>query len=132
MGSLHVQLRNSGTSSQIETLSLIEELTLEMSKAKASVSCIIPSIGVLKILFRSEHSRSVAGRNNFSRLKGPNVWGWQHCWVLDARIMPLEKRTHFKPKQWLKEEKAIASESEQQVTTGDQGSGREKRNLRSC
>lgn len=41
-------------SNLIETLGPIEEVTLEMSKAEASVSSIIPSIAVLKMLLQAE------------------------------------------------------------------------------
>ncbi|KAJ7991290.1 hypothetical protein DPEC_G00295800 [Dallia pectoralis] len=37
-----------------ETLGPIEEVTFEMSKAEASISCIIPSIAVLKMVLQAE------------------------------------------------------------------------------
>lgn len=41
-------------SNLIETLGPIEEVTFEMSKAQASISCIIPSIAVLKMVLQAE------------------------------------------------------------------------------
>ncbi|KAL7874942.1 hypothetical protein SRHO_G00059120 [Serrasalmus rhombeus] len=41
-------------SNLVDTLGPIEEVTLEMSKAEACISCIIPSIAVLKMLLQAE------------------------------------------------------------------------------
>lgn len=41
-------------SNTIDTLAPFEEVTLEMSQSESSISCIIPSIAVLKMILRAE------------------------------------------------------------------------------
>lgn len=109
-------------SNLIETLGHIEEVTLEMSKAEASVSSIIPSIAVLKMLLQAEGptTRGIGTlretmlqslEKRFSKIEETK------CLVLGTLLDPRYKGHVFaaddklnKAKQWIKEEQAIASE----------------------
>lgn len=88
-------------SNVIDTLGPIEEATLDISKAEASISCIIPCIAVLKMVLQAEghttrgpkHSGKPSGkawRGDLQRWRIPNVWCWQHCLILGTRVMYLQ------------------------------------------
>ncbi|KAL7877738.1 hypothetical protein SRHO_G00043810 [Serrasalmus rhombeus] len=121
-------------SNLVNKLGPIEEVTLEMSKAEACMSCIIPSIAVLKMLLQAEGptARGIKTfretmlqslEKRFSKIEETK------CLVLATLLDPRYKGHVFaaegtmdKAKQWLKEEQAVTCDSDKQVTTEDQRS----------
>ncbi|KAK7122932.1 hypothetical protein R3I94_019901 [Phoxinus phoxinus] len=125
-------------SNLIETLGPIEEVTFEMSKAEASVSCIIPSIAVLKMVLQAEGPTTSGIKTlretmfqslerRFSKMEE------NRCLVLATLLDPRYKGQIFsvetlnKAKEWVKEENAIVSEQCNTATTGVQESDPKRR-----
>lgn len=142
-------------SNLIDTLGPIEEVTFEMSKAEASMSCIIPSIAVLKMVLQAEGPTTRGIKTlretmlqsldrRFAKMEETK------CLVLATLLDPRYKGHVFavdtlsKAKTWLQEEHAIVSKQQKEppVETKDQnrnGQGwKKKRNpvplvfLRKC
>ncbi|KAK7913512.1 hypothetical protein WMY93_013723 [Mugilogobius chulae] len=99
----------------VETLMPLEEITLEMSKSDSSVSCIIPSVGVLKTLLQSEGPNTVGIQTvrktmlesldkRFSKINEAKEVVLA-C-LLDPRYKhrPLSQDALFRAKSWLDEE----------------------------
>ncbi|XP_073689317.1 zinc finger BED domain-containing protein 4-like [Garra rufa] len=128
-------------SNLIDTLEPVEEVTLEISRAEASISSVIPNIAVLKMVLQAE---------------GPNTRGIKT--LRDTMLQSLQKRfarmeetkylvlatlldprykghvffavdTLTKAKQCIKEEYAIVSEQLKTASTEDQGSDPKQRRV---
>ncbi|XP_077340549.1 zinc finger BED domain-containing protein 4-like [Lithobates pipiens] len=118
-------------SNLIDTLGPIEEVTLDISKAEASISCIIPCIAVLKMVLQAEGhtTRGIqtlretmwqSMERRFTKIEDTK------CLVLATLLDPRYKAHVFasdtlsKAKTWLREENAIVSE-QKRATSGDEG-----------
>nr|XP_023660962.1 zinc finger BED domain-containing protein 4-like [Paramormyrops kingsleyae] len=128
-------------SNLIETLEPIEEVTLEISKSEASISSVIPSIAVLKMMLQQEgpNTRGIKTlretmlqslETRFAKMEETK------CLVLATLLDPRYKGHVFfaedtlsKAKQWIKEEHAIVSEHMKTATTEDQGSDPKQRRV---
>lgn len=88
-------------SNLIDTLGPIEEVTFEMSKAEASISCIIPSIALLKMVLQAEGPTTSGIKTlretmlqslerRFAKMEETKFWCWQHCLILGTRVMSLQ------------------------------------------
>lgn len=117
----------------IDTLGPIEEVTFEISKAEASISCIIPSIAVLKMVLQAEGPTTRGIKTlretmfqsldrRFAKMEETK------CLVLATLLDPRYKGHVFavdtlsKAKTWLQEEHAIVSKRQKGATGGDEGS----------
>lgn len=117
-------------SNLIDALEPVEKVTLEISRSEASISSVIPSIAVLKMVLQAEgpNTRGIKTlretmlqslQKRFARMEEIK------CLVLDPRYKGhvfFAVDTLTKAKQWIKEEHAIVSEQLKTATTEDQGS----------
>lgn len=128
-------------SNLIDTLEPVEEVTLEISRSEASISSVIPSIAVLKMVLQAEgpNTRGIKTlretmlqslQKRFARMEETK------CLVLATLLDPRYKGHVFfavdtltKAKQWIKEEHAIVSEQLKTATTEDQGSDPKQRRV---
>lgn len=119
----------------------VEEVTLEISRSEASISSVIPSIAVLKMVLQAEgpNTRGIKTlretmlqslQKRFARMEETK------CLVLATLLDPRYKGHVFfavdtltKAKQWIKEEHAIVSEQLKTATTEDQGSDPKQRRV---
>lgn len=100
-------------SNLIDTLEPIEEVTLEVSKSEASISCVIPSIAVLKMILQTEGPNTIG----IKTLREPMLQSLQRrfqkmedtqCLVLATLLDPRYKGDVFsedtldKAKRWIK------------------------------
>ncbi|XP_041946911.1 LOW QUALITY PROTEIN: zinc finger BED domain-containing protein 4-like [Alosa sapidissima] len=118
-------------SNLIDTLEPMEEVTLEVSKSEASISCVIPSIAVLKMILQTEGPNTIGIKTlrdsmlqslqrRFQKMEDPQ------CLVLATLLDPRYKGHVFsegtlhKAKRWIKEEHAVVSEQLKMTTSAEE------------
>ncbi len=125
-------------SNLIETLSPVEEVTLEMSHYESSASCIIPSVKVLKMLLSSQgpssHGIKTMRQEMLESLtrrfaKVEEVKCAVLACLLDPRYMPFHLTPHCQmQKRWLKEEtESLQQDTQCEETQSDDSSTLSKR-----
>ena len=107
----------------IDTLSPLEQVTLEMSRPDSSISCIIPSIAVLKMLLEVEGAKTRGIKTLCNTMLDSLKARFEKadktkCLVLATLIDPCYRGYALAPgalsnaKDWIKEEHATLSEAE--------------------
>ncbi len=138
---LQLQINGDIVSNLIDMLEPVEKVTLEISRSEASISSVIPSIAVLKMVLQAEGT-STRGiktlretmlqslQKRFARMEETK------CLVLATLLDPRYKCHVFfavdtltKAKQQIKEEHAIVSDQLKTATTEDQGSDPKQRRV---
>jgi hypothetical protein len=118
----------------IDTLSPLEQITREMSKSDSSISCIIPSIAVLKMLLEVEGAKTRGIKTLRNTMLDSLKARFENadktkCLVLATLIDPryrghaLAPEALSKAKAWITEEHAALSEAEKRkrASSDDQG-----------
>ncbi|XP_063746153.1 zinc finger BED domain-containing protein 4-like, partial [Eleginops maclovinus] len=119
-------------SNLIDTLEPMEEVTLEVSKSEASISCVIPSIAVLKMILQTEGPNTIGIKTLRESMLQSLQRRFQkmedtQCLVLATLLDPRYKGHVFsegtldKAKRWIKEEHAVVSEQLKMATSAEEG-----------
>ncbi|XP_073726190.1 zinc finger BED domain-containing protein 4-like [Misgurnus anguillicaudatus] len=125
----------------IDTLKPLEQVTLEMSKSDSSISCIIPSITVLKMLLEVEGAKARGIKTLRDTMLDSLKARFQNaeknkCLVLATLLDPRYRGHALAPgtlstaKDWIKGEHAILSEAEKQKKASSEDQAPDPKRIR--
>lgn len=125
----------------IDTLSPLEQVTLEMSRSDSSISCIIPSITVLKMLLEVEGAKARGIKTLRDTMLDSLKARFENadntkCLVLATLLDPRYKGHALAPgtlstaKDWIKDEHATLSEAKKQIRASSEDQGPDPKQIR--